>query len=603
MWKWVLPTLCVLATTAMIVTILDVFGFGARPWLGFWDSVTTPSGTPFVARLGQIEPGGAADRAGIRDGDTVDLRNLNPTDRAGLLWQPVTTRTIVLQLLRRGKSVTVHFVPSTQYQADAAVKIGTNLLWVLACLWALGCAWIIALRRAETREGRYLCLALLAVVAQCLGPENTVWPNGIVSALQYVVWALALGAAALLPVYLASGFGARSRFRLIIEAASVLAAAAVVTVYGCVAMGVYNASIDPLPFAYGAVWQLPTAAMFALAVIAAGLATSGTPRTERSRAGWLLLPLPVALLVATIASQLQPLTTTWGAYMSLGALDNAMTLLGTAAVTFALLRRRVLDVEFVLSRTLVVASVSAIVVGSFALLEWLLGTVLAGVSHATGLVANGLLALVLGLSLNPIHKRVDAFVDGALFRKRYEDERALLEFAKEASFVTDSDALLDIAMAKIRKHTDALDAAMLLEGGGGFAQARSLNDLAMPKVDENDEAILAFKTWHRPVDPHHYGTALHGALAVPMIARGRLLGVLVLGERAGGEAYAPDEVEALAQLAHSLGAALDTLSLRNGSSTAIADAVRAAMEPMLVRLDTILDRLQIDSSQTSAHGG
>ena len=47
-----------------------------------------------------------------------------------------------------------------------------------------------------------------------------------------------------------------------------------------------------------------------------------------------------------------------------------------------------------------------------------------------------------------------------------------------------------------------------------------------------------------------------------MLARGRLLGILLLGERAGGEAYAPDEVEALSQFAHGVGSALDALADR-----------------------------------------
>jgi hypothetical protein len=42
---------------------------------------------------------------------------------------------------------------------------------------------------------------------------------------------------------------------------------------------------------------------------------------------------------------------------------------------------------------------------------------------------------------------------------------------------------------------------------------------------------------------------MRGALAPPMLVRGRLLGAIVLGERIGGEAYAPDEIEALLQFA------------------------------------------------------
>jgi GAF domain-containing protein len=140
--------------------------------------------------------------------------------------------------------------------------------------------------------------------------------------------------------------------------------------------------------------------------------------------------------------------------------------------------------------------------------------------------------------------------------------------------------LLDQAITKIRTHTDARNAAILLEADGIYTVARSFGE-AGAQVSENDAAILALKTWHKPIDPHHYDTGMHGALAVPMVTRARVLGVLLLGERTGGEAYAPDEIEALAQFAHGVGSSLDAVSTRSDgvldtlqhSMTSMADAV------------------------------
>jgi hypothetical protein len=47
-----------------------------------------------------------------------------------------------------------------------------------------------------------------------------------------------------------------------------------------------------------------------------------------------------------------------------------------------------------------------------------------------------------------------------------------------------------------------------------------------------------------------------------MSARGRLVGVLAIGPKRLGESYAPDEREAIAQLAHGVGIALDVLTVR-----------------------------------------
>ena len=223
-----------------------------------------------------------------------------------------------------------------------------------------------------------------------------------------------------------------------------------------------------------------------------------------------------------------------------------------------------------------VAVLSLVVVAAFILLEWILGSVVANVSHATGVAANAALALVLGLSIRMMHQRVDDLVDSVMFRKRHEDTRALREFAKEAAFVSDRDALVDIAIDKLRRHTDARSAGLFLRENETYRAIRQFGE-GVAVVGENDAAVLALKTWHKPLDPHAYETALKGDLALPMVARGEVLGFVVCGERAGGEAYAPDEVDALAQFAQGLGTAFDGLSDAREGET-LAQAIRNLRE-------------------------
>jgi GAF domain-containing protein len=57
-------------------------------------------------------------------------------------------------------------------------------------------------------------------------------------------------------------------------------------------------------------------------------------------------------------------------------------------------------------------------------------------------------------------------------------------------------------------------------------------------------------------------SALPGTLAFPMVVRGELLGILVVGPKLDDETYAPDEENALASLATSVGHALDAIEVR-----------------------------------------
>jgi GAF domain-containing protein len=121
-----------------------------------------------------------------------------------------------------------------------------------------------------------------------------------------------------------------------------------------------------------------------------------------------------------------------------------------------------------------------------------------------------------------------------------------------------------------------------LETNSAYILARSFGENISKEVDENDSAILAMKSWHKPLDPHHYQTALRGALAFPMLARGRLSGILLLGERRGGEAYAPDEVETFSQFAHGVGSALEALASDNRDPLAALRAAIASMQAAII---------------------
>lgn len=587
-WKWALLALCGLSLLGTFASAADIFGLGSRPWFGFWDANAVATGQPYTVAVAQPRPGGASARDGLRDGDRIDLREQSLGARVAVLYQPMATRPTMLKIHRGSSTLAVGVTGSTVWEGEPLWKLPNPLVLVFASLWFIACAFLIASRRWWSRDARMLALVLIAIASAMLYGPASVVPVATLALALLVFGRSCTAGAALLLVRLSSQFGIRSMWRTNVER---LAYATILLGFVAdlaAAVSVLTLWIDPLPYIFRISTLRGGVAVVAglFVVVVATIAVVKTPPGERPRSAWLLLPLPIALLTSVGVATLALVIHSWFANIAVVAVSDALLLFGALVVTYALLKRRVLDFEFVLSRALVVATVSLIVVASFVLLEWILGTFLAGVSHATGLIANGALALLLGLSLNVIHKRVDAVVDGALFRKRHADERALLEFSKEATYVTQPGALLDQTIEKVKRHTDARGATVLLDGSGFYEVARSFGDGIPPVIGENDGAILALKTWHKPLDPHQYTTSLKGALAFPMVARARLLGVLLVGERAGGEAYAPDEVEALSQFAHGVGSALDALASRHDDRiVALVDAVRALPDAIVERLN------------------
>lgn len=573
--KWLLLALCALATAWILFLAADNFGFGGRPWFGWFDAFRDATGKQYELVF-RPSAGGAAERAGIRDGDVADARAQNWPGRVVLLSQPLASQPTILVVRRGSARLPVRLVGSTMWEHETPLKFFAVVSPLVMGLWFVGCAALITQRRWQSRDARILALVLCFVAPGFFVGTRPVFPSPAATLLGHAAMQ-ALGLAALLlMVSLTSSFGLRTRWRRAVEAFAYVVIAFAAIFHAAFYIGISTLRIDPVPFWPGGRGVSVVDVGAALAVVlVAGTSVASTNR-ERTRTAWLLLPLPIALSIAAAFSYLAPFANAWATAMAIEACGIAAVLLGALAVTYALLRRHVLDFEFVLSRTLAVAIVSIIVVAAFVLLEWLLGTIVSGVSHATGLIANAALALALGLSLRYIHIRVDAFVDRIFFSKRHADDRALRDFAVEASYVTEPGELLDCAIEKIERHSDATSAALLLSDSGSYVACRSFGNGTPQRAGENDTAILALKAWHKPVDPHHYRSALHGALAVPMLARGRLLGVMLLDERPTGEAYDPDEVDALMQVAHAVAAALDSLDAapRNGDLQSRLDEIR-----------------------------
>jgi hypothetical protein len=594
-WQYVLFALCAAAFAATICSFVDWMGVGGPPWYGWWDANAQMSRAPYTIAIAQPRPDGAAARAGLRDGDLIDLREQTLSARVAVAYQPMAVQTTPLIVRRGNASLYVPFTGSTLHQANSAWKINI-LMNPLSTLCFASCILLITLRRWWVRDARVLAMVLFCMTLMLLlDPSAMVVPSGIASLAFFLIARTGAAGARVLLVMLASGFGTPSRLRTIVTYVAYAAIVAGFCADLTTAVGFLTLWVDPVPFVFriGPLRGALDVLEGALLALCAILAVLRTPAEHRPKAAWMVLPLPVALFAYSALLIFATFIKSWFANITIVYGCDAIILASSFIVTYALLKRRVLDFEFVMNRTLVVASVSLIIVASFVLLEWLLGTMLAGVSHATGLIANGALALVLGLSLNVIHKRVDTVMDSVLFRKRHEDERALLNFAKEAAFVTDAAALIDQAVAKIRAHTDARGAAILLEAGGVFTAAGSFGESVF-QVSENDAVILALKTWHKPLDPHHYDSELRGALAVPMVSRARVLGVVLLGERAGGESYAPDEIEALAQFAHGVGSSIDALSTRSDGMLVALQQSMASMADAIARLARETDGLRND---------
>jgi hypothetical protein len=512
-----------------------------------------PPGASYKSRIEgpyQIRVVSALTTSPLRPGDRIDLAALSPVSRYRLSTRALAGERFDMPVERAGPHLTVTLTAEPYWQEFRTRPFRAQVAFFVGFagdFWIVFFAAIIGWRRSDSPQGRILCALLATFILRVeLAPNNWATPwlplDLVCHGIAGSVGALTL---ALLTTYAASFGQPVSRLRAVLTwgAYATSALTAMLEIVTLVVTLQPAGSIGELMRRHGS--PPYEAVTIVLPFVCALLAIRSTHGRERSAITWTTASLAPFYIVIFTSRLLGSSTPLW-----LTDVGNAMIFVAPLGLTYSLFARRLLDIGFALNRATIIGGVSLLVFAAFSLIEWALGGWLSTLNRTTNLAVSALLALALGLSLRPIHGRVERVVDLVLFRKRYEDERALRGFAHEAAYFTDADALVLETQRAIERHADISRVTLALDDGAGRIGA----------TPENDPAIVALRAWRKPVDLHAIESELHGEFAYPMIARGRLVGALVVGPKHNDESLAPDESEAIARIAHSVGNALDLLA-------------------------------------------
>lgn len=545
-WRAILLTLCL---GTIVVNAVSYFsgGIEASSALGFQVSRTQD---PAVVRVDAVDAGGAAESSGLRAGDLINVRELAPEERYRLLTGVYPHEEITLYVSRGGENVPVHYVAG-----NPPVLRWDVWLSCLGAFWILAFAVFIGWRRAALPEARVLCVLLvLTQLSAALAPGSWIGPSPLADAIAAGVSIAASWIfVALLATFASLVARPMSGWRTTLTALAYASAGGLALFEIERLIALWNGSLPWVAQTSGPDWNMPYAAVpFIFAVACAWASVAAARGAERSRATWIVAPLTILFVTQALEYVIPGLwpNAQHGSALIIGyAFANVGVFLAPLGMTYALFNRRLLDIGFALNRVAIFSGVSVIVVGAFMLVEWALGSWLQQQSHTTSLIVGAAVALLLGFSIRFVHDRVEHVLDRVFFRKRHEDEEAIRRFGREAAFITDPRLIVERTVEVLERHADASFARLALSNGNG----------KYAEVSENDPALVSLRTSHRKVDLHGIDTKFAGEFAYPMVSRGRLIGALVLGPKRSQESYAPDESDAIEDLAHHVGGVLDVL--------------------------------------------
>lgn len=233
-------------------------------------------------------------------------------------------------------------------------------------------------------------------------------------------------------------------------------------------------------------------------------------------------------------------------------------------VAYAVLRHRVLDVNFVLNRALAYGILSGFVIAVVSLLDWFFSKVLEQ-EHLAGLVEI-LATITIGFLLDRINKVIEATVERIFFRHRRAAEQFVKRAARALPYATDEAAVAD-ALVEVPAESLKIAAAALyrLGHGGRFegVATSSSTPVAPSGFEANDMLVRVLRAdekslWLDDVRSHiRADDAGMYVLAVPVTVRHELVSFTLYGAHSNGAQLDPDEVALLEELAREAARAYD----------------------------------------------
>ena len=520
---------------------------------GDWGYSTPPVGIKSDTRVysvRRVEPGSPAAVAGIVAGDR--LRALVPHAFPAIFPKPGT---------RAGFEVThgssrrvVSLVAATKFSPRYPTE---TILFVLE-MTELGLAFLLAWRRWSDRDARPLILFFTCHSAT-MGTSAFTYIDSNPLALPAFDIVNTLAVAGL--IRFASIYPSNvpaSRVRRAFARVGPALAVALGVVYCAWALSIELLNVSFLAYPW---YRYVSLALYdVLPVLGLILGLTGSTGAERKRLalllGFLVLgnagPIAYTILIAnggpTYSKLVRPLLAT--------------LIIQAIGFVYMIFRERLFDVSFVLNRAAVYAAISTLLVPLLLLGEWSAEHFLTGGTRTENALVQVGIALLLFVVARQLYDRIDRLVDRLLFRERHENEDALRSFARRVTLLDDARAIGDQAIQTACAHTDAAWVGLYRQdASGNYILSSRHGETQLPaSIDRNDPVVLALRADRTAIE-NLKASAFADALVLPAIGARGLGEFLVCGPKRNGETYAPDERDALLQLAHGVAVAFDAVHI------------------------------------------
>jgi len=264
-------------------------------------------------------------------------------------------------------------------------------------------------------------------------------------------------------------------------------------------------------------------------------------------------------------------------------LDMVANAINAGLIAYAILRYQLLDIVPVLRKGLIYSVLTAVTAltyyaGVFLALNFF--HIVAGYQFV---LFSLVLAAVTAVAMQPLRDAMQLWVDRLFFREKYDSNLMLQRLSQVAVSVLDLERLTDMILEDVTRTMHIRSGAFLIkeEAAGEYCLKAQRG---LPSVSEHalsfkkDHPIVVWLAGHRDalsshtleLDPNFIGLwaserqelgLVDAQLFVPLLARDKLIGVLILGSKLAETPYSPDEQSMLNMLANHMAVAVENARL------------------------------------------
>jgi signal transduction histidine kinase len=283
-------------------------------------------------------------------------------------------------------------------------------------------------------------------------------------------------------------------------------------------------------------------------------------------------------------------------------------------LAFAVLKHDLLDIGVVVQKSLVYSLLTGLLTGSYALMIISFHQLFKGVGRETSIYFLVLFFLMIVFVFDPLKKRVQVIIDRILFRGKYDYQKTVAALSDAMASMLNLDEIVE-------KVLRTLTGVMYLNGGfvmlldererrlkvhsqmgnGLILKAMSIKK-SSPLIREigrrkREVTLYNVEEWASACEDgaqlqEDFGM-LGGTVIIPMIFKGEINGLLVLGNKAPAGLFTPEDLELLRTLANQC-----AVSIENAKAYQVIESLKNNLEEVVERRTQQLTRALEEKERT-----